>query len=70
MLNKFNRPNVSKTKLHKTPEEAIYHGLVLGQSNGAYPIEKIRKEDGSFKSMKFSEASEEDRKRVFEYLKG
>lgn len=66
--NIFNK-KINNTKFYKTPEEAIYNGYVLGQVNGAYDPSKIKKEDGSLKPMRFSEASTEDRFKVFEYIK-
>jgi len=66
---KLNRTRLSKTKVFSTPEEAIYHGVILGSKNGAYDRKQISKIDGSLKPFNYNEASTEDRELVKNWIK-
>lgn len=69
MFDNIFNSKINNTKFYRTPEEALYHGYILEERNGAYPKDKIIKTDNSLKPMRFLEASESDRFKVFEYLK-
>jgi hypothetical protein len=67
--NKLFRTVLGKTKIYKSPRQAIYHKYILNERNGVYNLEDIMKEDGSLKPYNIEEASPEDRKKVFDLLK-
>ena len=69
-MNNFQRISLARPKLHKTPEEAVYHGVVLGQRNGAYNTVDLTNEDGSLKSTAFKYASTDTKIQVLKHLKG
>jgi hypothetical protein len=65
MLKKLHNNKFYNSKFYKTPEEAIYRGLILGETNGAFDFNRLKREDGSLKSLNFIEADSDDRKKVF-----
>lgn len=67
--NKLFRSVLGRTKIYKSPRQAIYHKHILNERNGVYGLQDILKEDGSLKPYNFEEASQEDRKKVFSLIK-
>ncbi len=67
--NKLFRFVLGRTKIYKSPRQAIYHKHILNERNGVYSLQDIIKEDGSLKPYNFEEADQEDRKKVFNLIK-